>query len=452
MLFYGKFYSINLKKIGFRMKNKLDKFLVLIVLFFGVNFVFCSEAIDEEREFLIEEFSKKMHDASYELTGTAKKSFEAAKKIIVFPKGVDEERIILTHPEDIHFLTSNPHFIHKHVLVCTFSHNNDIRLVYDKLKDDFFFHTKDSVRKKRLLAEKDQDLVYELDYFALRHKRKDPEADPSHPNFIILGRPTSLHPSFKRKGDGCYYVEIASGSRENKPTQSGNHNWLRLIDAEGNVISIGMHPKITVSPMVSYAKIPVRFFNSDVYEWVNNRTFYAHTFPLSQAEYLSLKEEILKDMIAASKNEFSFDYSIFEGNCCDWMVQKLAKYLQIDTSGVVTDLYVTVFPNLYDYYRKSTSDEMKMVLSPFIKLITYGAHIPRLIRAAVSGGFSVNEENPQSKPFIKYSWDFLLNVDMHVALHPYLFEEYLGQHEKELLEKRKAALAASKENENKIKK
>jgi hypothetical protein len=405
-----------------------------------VAFVYGDDYFDNKKEEVILEFGIKLLDKNHELSSAAKKSFEAARKIIIFPENIDIEKVILSHAEDVYFLTSNPHFIHKHVLICTYRHDNDIRLAYDENKNDFFFHTKESVREKRLLADKDPDLVYELDYFALRTKRKDPEADPEHPNFIILGKPTILHPTFQRKADGCYYVEIASGSRENKPTQSGNHNWIRLIDSDGKVISVGMHPKITLNPYNAYAKNPVRFFNSDVYEWIDNRTFYAHTFPLSKSEYFSLKEDIIKDMAAASEDDFNFDYSIFEGNCCDWMIKKLARYLQINPKEATTDLYVTVFPDLYDYYRKDISEEMKTILSPFFKLITYGAHVPRLVRAAVCGGFSVNEENPNSAPFIKYSVDFLFNVDMHVAVHPFLFEEYLQKNEKDLLKKRQDLL------------
>ncbi len=413
------------------------------------SFIYGDDYFDNKKDEVIEEFQNKLLNNNHELSLAAKKSFEAAKKIIIFPKSVDMEKVILKHAEDIYFLTSNPHFIHKHVLVTTFKHDNDIRLVYNKKKDDFFFHTKESVKEKRLLAEKDPDLVYELDYFALRPKKREPEADPDNPNFIILGRPTSLHPSFQRKADGCFYVEIASGSRENKPTQSGNHNWIRLIDGDGKVISVGMHPKVTFTSGKAYAKIPVRFFNSDVYEWIDNRTFYSHTFPLSKEEFFALKEEIINDMIFASENRLDFDYSIFEGNCCDWMIKKLARYLQMDTSEAVVDMYVTIAPDLYDYYRKNISEEMKAVLSPFVKLITYGAHIPRLIRAGICGGFCVNEENPKSEPFIKYSIDFLFNFDMHSAVHPYLFEEYLEHNEKALLEKRENALASYKNSLNK---
>lgn len=432
------------------MRTFTNRFLSWIVIFplsLFVNLVFCQpKSVSDQKELILEEFSKKLLDPQYEMGLTSEKSFQAAKKIILFPKDLDQEKIILSHPEDIFFLTSSPHFIHKHVLVCTFYHNNDIRLTYDPIKDDFFFHTKESVKEMRALAEADPNLVYELDYYALRHKKRDPNAVIDHPSFIIFEMATTLHPSFKRKGDGHYYVEIASGSRENKPTASGNHNWLRLIDSEGNVISVGMHPKISMTQTNAFARIPIRFYNSDVYEWIDGRTYYSHTFPLHPSEYFALKQDIINDMIAITDKETSFDYHVLDYNCVHWISAKLKNIFTFREEEMKFDLYAAMFPELLDYYRKRASDEMKMILDPILRLIQYGVHLPGIIRAAICGGYVINEENAHSISFMSASWR-IFDIDMHVALHPYLFEEYFQNHEKELMLQRVERISSIEKSE-----
>lgn len=404
----------------------------LFVFIFFLSLVFA----DPSRDLILKEFAKKKIDRSYELTGFAKKAFDIAKQIILFPPGFNAETVILSHPEDIYFLTSSPHFISRHVLVCTFLHENDVRLVYDPSNDDFFFHTRESVRLKRSLAEKDPTIVYELDYFALRKKKKMADASEDHPNYIILEQPRSLHYSFKRKADKNFYIEIVTGSRENKPTASGNHNWLRLIDDKGNVISVGMHPRYSIHSSNSYEKLPVMFYNSDVYEWVDNRTYFTYAFPITRTEYNELKEDIIKDMIAVTDKETAFDYSVFDMNCADWIIQKISHLFSLNIDEMRADAYATFFPDWHNYYIYEMSDETKWVVDPLLRLVQYGAHIPRLIKAAVSGAFTTNDQNANSTCFFYKPISFFIDVDMHVAVHPFLLKVYLEKHEKELLSER----------------
>ena len=323
-------------------------------------------------------------------------------------------------------------------------HGNDIRLKYDLLSDDFFFHTGESVRQMRILSESDPDLVFELDYYALRHKRKAEGGIQDHPSFIIFEPSISLHPSFKREGDGHYYVEIVSGSKENRPTATGNHNWLRLIDSNGNVISVGIHPKVSLTQLNAFAQFPVIFYNSDVYEWIDNRTYYSHTFPLLFEEYFALKADIEADMVAITNKETSFDYSILEYNCVHWIIEKLSKTFTFHEDEMKFDLYAAMFPSLLDYYRKEALPDVKMIIDPFLRLLQYGVHIPRFVSACICGGFVTNDENIHSMSYMKKEFR-LFDIDMHLVLHPFLFEEYLQKHEKELLEKRGELMSEGEE-------
>lgn len=418
----------------FSTKEKCMKRLLIFIFF-----TFFSFAISN-RDLIIDEFANKRIDANYELSAVAKKAFDLAKQIILFPQGTDPQKVILSHPEDIHFLTSTPHFIHRHILVCTFLHDNDIRLKYDPTNDDFFFHTKDSVRLKRKMAQEDPSIVYELDYFALRQKKKIADASSDHPNYIILQNPTTLHNTFKRKGDGNFYLEIVTGSREDKPTASGNHNWIRLIDNLGNVLSVGCHPRHSIFGYNAYQKMPVMFYNSDVYEWVDNRTYFTYTFPITHDEYFKVKDDIIKDMVAITNPNTAFDYSTFEMNCADWVINKISFLFSLNVSEMKSDAYATFFPDWHKYYIYEMSDDMKWYVDPILRMVQYGLHIPRLIKAAFSGAFTKNDQNANSSCFFYKPISFFLDVDMHVAVHPYLLKVYFERHEKELLEQRLKAI------------
>jgi len=399
--------------------------IISINIVFATGFCYKDEIPDsKKREFVVREFIKKRQDPSYKINKLASKSFDAAKKIILFPKGVDQDKIIFSHGKDIAFLTTFPHFIHKHVLVSTFWHDNDIRIKYDPDKDDFFFHTGDSVKEKREKEEKDPNLLYDLDWFALHEKDMD-------------YKPLSLYPSFKRKADGKFYVEVVSGSLQNLPTIAGNHNWLRLIDDHGNVISVGVHPLRSLTIFNAYSKSPIRFSNCDMYEWVDNRTFYAHRFPMTKREFYALKEEIIRDMYLATDSDTTFDYSIFGWNCTDWIVEKLITYLNFDRDEMTVEGICCMMPKLLQYYRHKMPDFVKMILSPILQEIHDKIHIPRFIWIWYGGGFATNEENNHSKPFWKNEWEFVSDKTMHNVVHPFLLEEYLQNHEEELLNERK---------------
>lgn len=413
----------------------INSVFFVLTLFFALCGFADFKSFSERKALVLTDFEKKLTSCEHEFFPFSKKSFEYSRQIIIFPDGVDFEKVILSHAEDIFFLTNAPHFIHKHVLVCTFLHGNDIRIKYDPVLDDFFFHSGESVRQMRLLSESDPLLVFDLDYFALWHKRKDPKGIQDDPSFIIFEPPTTLHPSFKRKGDGHFYVEIASGSRDNKPTISGNHNWLRLIDSDGNVTSVGIHPKVSRTQMNTFAHVPVMFYNSDIYEWLDNRTYYSHTFPLLPEEYLSLKEDIEKDMVSVTDKETSFDYSVVEYNCVHWIIEKLSKTFTFHEDEMKFDMYSAIFPSICEYYRKDASDDVKIIITPILHLLQYGIHLPRFISACICGGFVKNDENTHSLSYMKEEFR-LFDIDMNLILHPFLFEEYLQKHEKELLEYR----------------
>ena len=403
---------------------------LLLAAIFGQGFVYASSNcykgdIPESKklEYVTREFAKKRQDPSYILNKLAKKSMSAAKKIILFPEGVDQDEIIIAHGKDIAFLTTAPHYFHKHVLVSTFWHDNDIRLTYDLEKDDFFFHTGDSVREKREKKEKDPNLLYDIDFFALHEKDMD-------------CKPHTLYPSFQRVGDGNFYVEVVSGSLWNLPTIAGNHNWLRLIDDQGKVISVGVHPLRSLTLTNAYSKSPVRFSNCDMYEWVDNRTFYAHRFPMTEEEFYALKQEIIRDMYLATDPDTTYDYSIFGWNCADWIVEKLITYLTIDRDEMTIEGLCTTVPNLLQYYRHEMSDVVKMILSPILQQIQSKLHVPRFVWIWYGGGFTTSEENNHSVPFWKNEWEFISDGRMHYVVHPFLLEEYLQDHEEELLKER----------------
>ena len=121
---------------------------------------------ERKREIICTEFAKKYHYPDFQMHPYAEKILAIAKEIIVFSDSRDQDKIILSHGEDLAFLTDPKHYIHKHVLTATFRHNNDIRLTYDSIQDDFLFHTKESVKEKRILAENDATILFELDSFA----------------------------------------------------------------------------------------------------------------------------------------------------------------------------------------------------------------------------------------------------------------------------------------------
>ena len=202
------------------------------------------------------------------------------------------------------------------------------------------------------------------------------------------------------------------------------------------MISVGVHPYVLLEFNNAYAKSPVRFYNCDEYEWRVNRTFYSHRFPLSRKEYFALKEDIIRDMRLAVDPNTTFDYSVFQFNCVDWIIEKVSKYLHIDRKDVQIDSLCTLMPSTVQFYRNKMPEVGKMVLSPIFEKLAKVVQIPRLVWVYYGGGLSTNPESNHSTPFMQNTWEFFSNEKAYYIVHPYLLEEYLQQHEEEILQLR----------------
>jgi hypothetical protein len=370
------------------------------------------------------EFEKKKEDPSYQLNSFAQTVMDFAKRITIFENVSNEEEIILNHPEEYSFLTTKPHYLHKHILVSLLRHNNDIRLRYDAAADELKFHTGDKVKDVLAKSKENYKLLFDIDYFGFR---------------VTIGEepPTELHASFQREGDGCYYVEIVTGSKYNLPTSAGNHTFLRLIDSEGKVYSAGKHPATSITSKNSYAKQPQVFFSTDFYEWLTNRNMYAHRFPLTYLEFEELKDSIEEDLRNNFDPQKTQDYGVFGGdNCSDWVVDKVAKFIPIDKEEIKVDIISALIPTIYEYLNKNTPSFVKTVFYPVKKLFSYYAHFPRLIMVLASGGLETNPSNENSESFLQLTKEFLLDNRVHMTIHPFYLHEYLEKHKEELLEER----------------
>ena len=373
------------------------------------------------------EFCKKLNNPSYELNSTAKRCYNYAKKITVFDNEDEIDEIILNHPEDYDFLTSAPHFIHKHIIVSLNEHNHDLRIRFDKERQDLIFHTNESVSEKRQAVMMNPDIVYNLDFFKL---------EELNDNEKIL----KIRPNFQREGDGKYYFELIAGTLTYLPTPQGNHVWLRLIDGKGQVYSIGMHPIGDNLFSNAYSKRPARFYNSDLHEWLEERDRYAYKFPISKEEFFDLKNEITDDLYKYANIETAPDYCVFKENCSDWLLEKLAKYIILDKDAMTIDVLAVVIPKTYEYLSNNTPKSVKTAFQPIKKGICYTAHFPRFIMFLTCHGYEKNPENPNSEPFFQPSTEFIFDTKMHLMLHPFYFFKYLEENYGTILDQRIAML------------
>lgn len=372
-------------------------------------------------------FEKKAADPSFQLSRLAQKVYDTALKIT---EEKDREKIF-SHGKEYAFLTSERHYIHKHIETLEKWRASEqtpksckVEIIDGKIQlktyaDKGFseltvYHDVEELQKN---AELNPKLRYEYTYYSCDSKEE---------------YPTELKPSFKIKGDGNYHVSVVTDCPYKQMSLTGNHTWLRLIDPEGHVISVGKYPKKLSDPYF-YVKDPVSFSSSDNHEWLCRKgAIQENSFIISKEDYDALSEDILNDLVSNLDNENSQDFNVFNENCTDWAIEKVGKIgLNIEKNSIQVDQFVLLFPKFNEWYNNKIPLGLRKAIAPIKNAASF--LILQTIRIAficILGGGVKNEKNPSSKKFL-YNFKQLFNYRVTHLTHPWKLRRYLdGQAEK----------------------
>lgn len=365
-------------------------------------------------------FAYKRDHPEFKLTNLAKKTFEVAKEIT---KGEVEDLYILNHPREYAFLTGPFHYLHKHIRTLVDHWGVDAKV--EIVEEELTFHTGEKVFEMLLESEEKDHQVFDLDQLSLGRRDEKQSC-------------TKLRPNFQREGDGKHYLQIAIFNPEDTPTARRHHSWVRLIDANGEIISVGKYPEHLNEPNF-YAMEPVAYRCSDEYEWLAMGKEKTYDIELTESEYKEVHAEILKTMRQqTSTTAPKDDFNVFVGkNCTDWVISIASRFIKIDREACRVDQLATilVFPKIYRFFEKNTPKWIKVVTWPIRKFFSILFHIHRLILYLFMGAFTRNPKNPDSTPLISH-WTELFNDRLTMTTHPLYFNQWLEQNFKTAIKAR----------------
>jgi hypothetical protein len=350
-------------------------------------------------------FQAKKLDPTFELSKEAKKVYAIAKQITDL-----QDDDILRFGGDLAFLVHHNH-IYKRIQVLGETYR--ATLVEGELT-----LSNRKVSELREDSHAHPDLVFNLDGYSVKS--------------ATAGAPINeVQKNFRREGDGNYYLSVVTCCPKERLVMKGSHTWMRLINHKGEVISFGKFPK-PVNPTL-FAKEPVEFKNADTKEWqAEKKTIEEKLFPLSKREFKVLKEEIKQDLIHSDQHDFNF----FCQNCSDYVLDKLAKFYDIDKSKARVDGFDILLNSWgWSLYKKWIPHTLQKVIDPVRRIASLILLQPlRFALMSALGGFKVNKENPHSKSFIsEQSW-FGRVTDITA---PYAVRAYLNAHYDEILANKK---------------
>ncbi len=369
---------------------------------------------------VVKAFTKKKEDSSYEMPARAQKVYNLAKKITINPN----ESKILPLGEQFAFLTSNRHFIHKHIETLEkwngprsskpiINPEGKIKLrtyPHSPHGERIVFHDVNDLIEE---AKQDDNLVFDLTFFSLEPKEEIPQ---------------QLKPSFKIQGDGHYHAAIMTDCPTDKLALSGQHTWMRLIDPQGNVMSIGKFPKKIQFPFL-YAKEASIFCCPDQHEWLcRNNTMQEHRFQIDEDKYNGLVDSINKDLKNASNHDFNF----FKENCSDWVIKKLEKFdiLKFKKSEIQVDQINYLFPAFEKWHDKmfqrgSNFRKISNIARSVLSFVTL--QIARVALVIILGGMRKNKENEYSKRFLNRPFKQIFDPTITTVTPPIGVRRYLNQ-------------------------
>ena len=209
---------------------------------------------------------KATEEPQYALTGTAQKVYQTALAVTIFDpsRNAEEQRqeYILQHGADYAFLTDPRHRLYKHIQVlqkwgtdarvCTRESNND--LYFNNLRNLEVGRTSIKTLRESYTTIRDEkfhgsDFCYDLNHDAIY--LKSDTTTMSLTESLGGGQPvTKLNHNFQIPfHDGHYYLEIVTDCPSNRLGWVVYHSWIRLIDDQGRVTSIGKFPKKWIWPL-----------------------------------------------------------------------------------------------------------------------------------------------------------------------------------------------------------
>jgi hypothetical protein len=365
---------------------------------------------------VVMEFEEKSANPAYDMGATAKKVFEVANKIT---ENADESEILRYGPEYA-FLTSDRHHLHKHIeTLDRWKNPNSSKAVIDhegiKLRTytgsgQVRNHLASELMKK---AQSEPNLVYELTHFSLAPREEHPK---------------KLQPAFKIKGDGDCHVGIVTDCPTENLAISGQHTWLRLIDSNGTVYSVGKFPKKIRFPFL-YAKESAVFSTADRHEWLcRDNTIQEHRFTISKKQYDKLVKSIEKDLNNSSRHDFNF----FKENCSDWALQKLSdlNVHKFDMEKIQVDQFSFLFPGFGKWHDKmlKRGTRLRKISTLAQKVLSFATlQLARVALVITLGGMKKNKENEYSKRFMNRPFSKIFDPTLTKVTPPVEVRSYLNE-------------------------
>ncbi len=359
-------------------------------------------------DIIVEAFDMKKNDSNYKMSALVQKVYDTALKI-TDPKGKEQ---ILDHGREYAFLTSERHYLHKHIETLEKWNPGTAKV---QVKDD----------KLVLRTYQDRRLDHKVTGL-MRYAEDNPSAVLDYNYYSIderVDHPKELKPAFKTKGDGQFHVSIVADCPEKKMQMQGQHAWLRLIDAEGKVYSVGKFPKDLHLPYV-YAKEEVMYSSSDSHEWLCRKdSIHENRFTIKEEDFEKIKKSITHDL---NEKRTKQDFNTFHENCSDWAISKLNLVgLHIDKEAFQVDQFAVLFPTLSEIYDDHMPKALKKVFDPVLNAISYVAlQVVRVAMIVFLGGFRKNSENKKSECFLQ-SPKKIFDYELTTLTHPWRMTKFL---------------------------
>jgi len=381
-------------------------------------------------------FHHKIEHQDFELTGTAKKVYDIARDITAFnsTRNLEEAQntFILEHGADYAFLTNPRHRIYKHIQVLRNWGTENAGVCTVNGSDDLFFnHLRNSVDGRTPIRELREtyttkrngkfhgmDFSYDLNHDAI-YLRTEAQT-MSLQEALGDGAPVArLNHNFQIPfHDGNHYLEIVTDCATDYPGWFGHHAWIRLIDGEGRVSSIGKLQRTGATLASLYAQNKISYANADRYEWLQHDTMEPVRVRISEERYQELHGRIEECLLSQREQ----DYNFFTGNCADWVIEMTQGILNIDREQCRIHEVYMLFPKTTEFFKKHAPWVVNKVLTFFIGIYLYASHFARLLLMLIMGATSRNNGNRRSASMF---WKALFNPNLTSITHPHYLREHL---------------------------
>ncbi len=180
---------------------------------------------------------------------------------------------------------------------------------------------------------------------------------------------------------------------------TSRHSFLRLIDDQGNVVSVGKFPKEILWERGNYMRQANQRLSCpdpcDCKYPIDNQ--HAVRIPLTKEQYEGLSKDIKEELVDLTNGISRGVFNYFEDNCARWCLETLSKHtdIEIDPSSLKTTITESILSNYMPRWMSKALNSIASVGLYFSGLILIKYYI-----VWSQGGLQNNDHTKNSKPVV----------------------------------------------------